>query len=321
MKPRDSLDPSVARLVTGVAAAASLAIALALPVSGYRSARDALLAEMRAAAKLASNVTSDVAMRNPDLWPFENVRIRGLLSQLGPLAEGERRMVFDGGASLVAEQGEEPAAPHLVVTEPVYDSGVPVGRVAIVRSLRSLIASTAQAAGAGGAVARCWSRLSWADTTSPRWNGWRCWNRATAIPSGWRPPPRNSSPRHRRSPQWATRFGPSGRMRCVMPSPENSADMGAIAPSRDAPAGWAAFRALRQRPAPIPPRRHGNHRHGRYAKSTADARRRFRLWARWLRGGEVGEAVPGLPPPEHPGWWRYRERRRFMPLEPAASHI
>jgi DNA-binding response OmpR family regulator len=35
----------------------------------------------------------------------------------------------------------------------------------------------------------------------------------------------------------------------------------------------------------------------------------------------AGESVAELPPPERPGWWRYRERRRFMPLEPPASHL
>jgi hypothetical protein len=63
----------------------------------------------------------------------------------------------------------------------------------------------------------------------------------------------------------------------VTPSPENSADAAAIPRRRNAPAGWAVFRALRQRPAPVPPRRHGNFRHGRFAKGSMEERRRFRL--------------------------------------------
>jgi hypothetical protein len=71
-----------------------------------------------------------------------------------------------------------------------------------------------------------------------------------------------------------------------MPSLENSADTGAVAPRRDAPAGWAAFRALRQRPAPVPPRRHGNHRHGRYAKRSVEEQLLFRRWRQLMRSGQ-----------------------------------
>jgi hypothetical protein len=95
----------------------------------------------------------------------------------------------------------------------------------------------------------------------------------------------------------------------VTPSPENSAAAAVIAPRRNAPAGWAAFRALRRRPAPIRPGHRGNHRHGRYAKGSVAERRRFRLRMRSLRGGKVGEPVPELPPPEDTGWRGYRERR------------
>jgi hypothetical protein len=93
-----------------------------------------------------------------------------------------------------------------------------------------------------------------------------------------------------------------------MPWPEHSTPAaGKLQPGGVVATGWAAFRALRQRPTPMRRRLHGNHRHGRYAKRSMEARRRFRLWMRWLRGGKVGGPVPGLPPPEHPGWRRCRE--------------
>jgi hypothetical protein len=80
----------------------------------------------------------------------------------------------------------------------------------------------------------------------------------------------------------------------MTPSAENRADAGATMQHRDALAGWAAFRALRQRPAPARPRRHGNLRHGRCAKGSSEDRRWLRLWMRWQRGGAADEPVPGL---------------------------
>ena len=70
-----------------------------------------------------------------------------------------------------------------------------------------------------------------------------------------------------------------------MPSPENSDDQREIPPRHNSPAGWAAFRALRQRPAPIPRRRHGNRKHGNYTKSGRASMGRVRLLARLLRTG------------------------------------
>jgi hypothetical protein len=90
--------------------------------------------------------------------------------------------------------------------------------------------------------------------------------------------------------------------RTVTPSPGDRADAEAIARRRNAPAGWAAFRVLRRRPAPVRPRRHGNLRHGRYAKGGGELRRLARAWRWALREGTGGEPVAGLrPPPKHPG--------------------
>jgi hypothetical protein len=95
----------------------------------------------------------------------------------------------------------------------------------------------------------------------------------------------------------------------VTPSPENRTDAGEIPPRRRAPTGWGAFRALRQRPAPVRPGQHGNRRHGRYAKRSIGERRRFRVYVRWLRGDKLAERPPGRwPPPEHSGWRSRRDR-------------
>ena len=47
--------------------------------------------------------------------------------------------------------------------------------------------------------------------------------------------------------------------------------------------GWAAFRALRRSPAPIPTRRHGNWRHGRYSRARIEGMREFRRCVKMIR--------------------------------------
>lgn len=52
---------------------------------------------------------------------------------------------------------------------------------------------------------------------------------------------------------------------------------------RNAPAGWAAFRALRQKPATILPRRHGNWVHGNYSRQRIEGLRLVRACSRIMR--------------------------------------
>ena len=77
---------------------------------------------------------------------------------------------------------------------------------------------------------------------------------------------------------------------------------------RNAPTGWAAFRALRQTPAPIPPRRHGNWKHGKYAKDSITSRLRFR-WAIAVLDGRWSGPPPWSENAPAPGWAAYRAGR------------
>ena len=69
------------------------------------------------------------------------------------------------------------------------------------------------------------------------------------------------------------------------------------------PCGWAGFVALR-RPATIPPKRHGNWRHGRYAADGIAAWREARMVLRHFRRGL---AMP--PRPVTLGWQGFLRTR------------
>ena len=84
---------------------------------------------------------------------------------------------------------------------------------------------------------------------------------------------------------------------------------------RNAPSGWAAFRALRQTPAKIRPARHGNWRHGGRSKAFPGLMRELRF-AGWLlrRPGRL-MAMPDAVldawcPPPPLGWNAYRQATR-----------
>ena len=101
-----NLDPRITRIVTALAAAIALAVGVVLPAAYFLSAYATGHAEIAAEGKLAATAISQLASRNPELWMFENARIRGLLTMLGPLSESERRIVISGAGQEVAAQGD-----------------------------------------------------------------------------------------------------------------------------------------------------------------------------------------------------------------------
>jgi diguanylate cyclase (GGDEF)-like protein len=135
---RRMLDPSLTRVVTALAAVIAVAVAVMLPSTYFLSTRAAWHAEVAAESKVASAVISQLINTNPELWAFENARIRGLLAMLGPLHETERRAVLFGRDQLVAEQGAGVPLLPMTAETPLYDSGHIVGRVEIQRSQRKL---------------------------------------------------------------------------------------------------------------------------------------------------------------------------------------
>jgi hypothetical protein len=62
--------------------------------------------------------------------------------------------------------------------------------------------------------------------------------------------------------------------------------------------GWAAFRALRQSPAPIPRRRHGNWLHGRYSKGQINQMREVRRCVKVI--WQPLSPPARMPPPTSP---------------------
>ena len=138
-----NVDAALARLVTALAAVVAVILAIALPMAYLVSANRTMHASLEAEARLASASITQVALSNPDLWVFEDARIRGLLSLLGRTAEPEQRLVFSAADELIVEQGTSPTGMIMKVSDPVYDSGRIIGRVEVRRSQQPLLVNTA----------------------------------------------------------------------------------------------------------------------------------------------------------------------------------
>ncbi len=147
MRPApENIEPGIVRLATSLALIMALCVAAALPGAYFYAGRMSMQAELEARANLGAIVISEHAMRNPDLWTFENSRIRGRLMLLGETGQPEMRRVLDADGRLVAWAGEEQAGPVLTVSRPIQDFGVVIGRVEVERSLLDLGGHTASVA-------------------------------------------------------------------------------------------------------------------------------------------------------------------------------
>ncbi len=138
-------DPRIARLVSWLAAATALSFALLVPAAYFITGDVRIQARLDAQAAIGATAISDLAMRNPDLWTFENARIRGMLAQLIG-EEASRIRVFAVNGQKVAELGAAQPKPILTARRTVYDSGMAVGMLEVAESGRPLAVSTAAVA-------------------------------------------------------------------------------------------------------------------------------------------------------------------------------
>jgi PAS domain S-box-containing protein len=145
MKVRRSMeaqDRDLSRVIGWLAGIVAFVAALGLPAVyfaiGYQSMGSALQIE----AEACSREMNRIASANPDMWEFETVRIMGVLEQRFEEHAGDSRRILDGGGNLIAVTVEPVPWPALVRSNPILESGRPVGAIEVIRTFRPLILRT-----------------------------------------------------------------------------------------------------------------------------------------------------------------------------------
>jgi two-component system, cell cycle sensor histidine kinase and response regulator CckA len=116
------------------------ALAVLLPPAiyfglSYQYAAGSLEAE----AEINSIAVTRIISTNPDLWPYEQVRLSELLGRRPRQLDAERRRVLDLDGHVLAESADPVPEPSIARSLPLLDAGVPVGRIEIARSLRPIL--------------------------------------------------------------------------------------------------------------------------------------------------------------------------------------
>lgn len=115
----------------------------------YRSCQAQLQAETTSGAHLVT----DFINKRPDLWKFDEIRLRALLSINRDAGGNEIRRVLDGEGAVIAQVGQTAAKPVSIHSHDLRDAGRVVGRYVIIRSARPILAGTGWAALVGGFLA------------------------------------------------------------------------------------------------------------------------------------------------------------------------
>lgn len=138
-------DGPFVRLAKWLALFTALVISLGTPSAylyfGYQGAIGELTGEITFKARQVSRLIN----ANPEYWEFEELRINGLIDNSGMGSSAEIQRVFNDADEIVVQRPKSDPAffwPTLVQTKPVFDYGVPVGRIEITKSLRPIYEST-----------------------------------------------------------------------------------------------------------------------------------------------------------------------------------
>jgi diguanylate cyclase (GGDEF)-like protein/PAS domain S-box-containing protein len=141
-------DPS-SRLLGALIVAVAVMLAIAVPAGYFAVRHAAIAAAVQTRADVKAEVINQAIGASPDMWRYEEHRLRELLVRLPiELSDEDARIITDNG-DLVAESPHELQRPVLTREAQLFDSGARVGHVEVQRSLKPLIVETTAFAGLG----------------------------------------------------------------------------------------------------------------------------------------------------------------------------
>lgn len=134
--------PGTTRTLHATATLLACVIALAIPVIFFSLQYQLYRGTMQTEAFFSAVMVSELINENPEFWQFEEPRLKDLLkSRQHEDAQDVHRIVNNQGRVVVQSLGEA-GGPVMQESAALLDSGNPVGRFEVVRSLRPLLLNT-----------------------------------------------------------------------------------------------------------------------------------------------------------------------------------
>jgi diguanylate cyclase (GGDEF)-like protein/PAS domain S-box-containing protein len=154
MRPADLHFPRLVSIVTGtVIGIVVVTIGLVLPLAYFSIGYSTLASTVETKAQIKAEIITQLIGANPDIWRFEEHRMRELLNRYPVELQDEWGQILDEHGTVLAASDHPVASPALARSAGLFDSGTFVGRVEIHHSLRALIERTAIAGLVGALLA------------------------------------------------------------------------------------------------------------------------------------------------------------------------
>ncbi len=113
------------------------------PVSYGIFAHLNLSARMEREIAIRGQVVNQAIQVAPQLWTFQEVRFKELLSPQPYQLESGLLTIFEAKGNIVASVGDAPAWPAIKRARPLYDAGTVVGRLELTDSVRGILVNAA----------------------------------------------------------------------------------------------------------------------------------------------------------------------------------
>lgn len=136
-------DSQFPRLVSALATFLTVLVAVGLPLTYFVVGYSALVTTAQVKAQVKAEIVNQMISTSPEMWRFEEHRLRELLSRYPLELEDEFARLFDAKGELLVETEAHAPKPQLVRAVSLFDSGQVVGRVEIHISMRPLWMQTA----------------------------------------------------------------------------------------------------------------------------------------------------------------------------------
>jgi diguanylate cyclase (GGDEF)-like protein/PAS domain S-box-containing protein len=141
------------RLLSVLIVAVAAVLAVALPAGYFAMRYVALGSSLQTKADVKGEVINQAIGASPDMWRFEEHRLRELLVRLPIELQDEHARILTDRGELVAESSHVLPQPVVTRSAQLFDSGAAVGQVEVQRSLQALLLETALSALVGMALA------------------------------------------------------------------------------------------------------------------------------------------------------------------------
>lgn len=129
----------IIRITTWIAALVAMAVTLLLPFGYFTVSYQFLAGSLEAEAEMTSHIITGLINANPEMWPYEQLRLEEALARRMRDGHSETRRILDLKNRPVAESLSALNKPLLTRSFDLMDAGVIVGKLEISRSLFPLL--------------------------------------------------------------------------------------------------------------------------------------------------------------------------------------